>query len=129
MDEEPTIDQMVKKYKQIHKLIEDIENETKEKVKPYKEALSVLENVLAAKMHEWGVNSLPTDYGTAYKTTVQGVKITNRQEFLEYAIRENTDLLQISCNKTALKAYKEKKIPYPPGIEVSEIFKVNVRGK
>lgn len=139
MDEgEPSIDDLVLKYRQFRQKKEDIDNEAKEKMKVYADAMETIENYLAEYMHNLKLTSLPTKNGTAYGTTVTSVKILDKSKFFQYAIKNNTELLQFSCNKTALKDYEEEKNkkgdiirpakPYPPGIEVTKLKKVNVRG-
>jgi uncharacterized protein (DUF342 family) len=134
-DEVPTLDQVVLQYRKLREKAEDILNEAKEKAKIYTDAMEQIENLLSALMTEMKLNSLPTDHGTAYKTTVTNVKITDRTKFMKWAYDNHPDLLQVSCNKTALKEYepdvKQKKAakPYPPGIEVAKLQRVNIRGK
>lgn len=131
----PTIDEIVQKYRYFRSRKEELEAELKEKTAVYDAAMTQIENLLSAYMHELKLNSLPTDYGTAYKTTVTSITIKNKSEFLAYALENHPDLLQIQCNKTAIKEYEEDKKagraakPYPPGIEVTKLSRVNVRGK
>ncbi len=130
-DTTPTLDEIVLQYRKLRQKAEDIVNEAAERAKVYKDAMEQIENLLSSLMHEMGLKSLPTDHGTAYQTTVTSVKINDRETFLDYAIANHRDLLQFSCNKIALKVYEDEKKPkpYPPGIEVTKIKRVNIRGK
>lgn len=128
-EEEYSIADLVQQYVACREYIKDQEEKDKLHLKPYKDALATLENYFGATLHESKLESLPTTFGTVYKSPIMSIKITDREKFLDYAIVHDRDLLQISGNKTALKPYKEKKLPYPPGIEVTELININVRAK
>lgn len=131
----PTLDQIVLQYRKLRDKSEEILNAAKEQAKIYTDAMEQIENLLSALMTEMKLNSLPTDHGTAYKTTVSNVKIEDRAKFIKWAYENHQDLLQVSCNKTALKEYEPDKKqnrqakPYPPGITVTKLQRVNIRGK
>lgn len=137
-EDEPSIDDLVLKYRQFRKKKEDIESESKAAQQVYTDAMETIENYLAEHMHNLKLTSLPTKNGTAYGTTVTSIKITDKGKFLDFALNNHRDLLQFSCNKTAIKDYEEEKNkkgdiikparPYPPGLEVTKLKKVNVRG-
>lgn len=137
-DEEPTVDELIGKYRELRLAAEAILNEAKEKVLQYQQAMEFIENHLSALMEEWKVKSLPTENGTAYKTTVVNVKIEEKEKFVDWAYENHRELLQVTCNKTALKEYEPKVNSkgevitpgkrYPPGITVTKLHRVNVRG-
>lgn len=128
---EPTVDELILQYRTFRTKIEEIENKAAELVKPFKEGMEIIENYLSQYMHQVKLKSLPTENGTAYQTTVTSIKILNREQFIDWAYKNHKDLLQVSCNKTALKIYEDEKNPkpYPPNIEVTKIKRVNIRGK
>lgn len=137
-EEEPTIDQLIGKYRELRVAVEVIENQAKEQIAQYKQAMEYIENHLGALMTEWKVKSLPTAFGTAYRTTVTNIKIDEKETFVDWAYENHRELLQVSCNKTAIKEYEPKLNSkgeiitpgkrYPPGITVTKLNKVNVRG-
>lgn len=137
-DDEPTLDEIVLKYREFRDKIGEIEAKATEDAKPYKEAMVKIENYFADYMHNVGLQSLPTSNGTAYQTTVTSITIENKDVFFNFAVANHKELLQFSCNKTALKDYEPEKNkkgeitkpgrPYPPGIKVTKLLKVNIRG-
>lgn len=129
VEEKINLTDIVAQYKMCRAESRRIDEEAKIAAAPYKEAMVTLENYLGALLHDMGCDNFKTSEGTVYKSPVTSVKIIDKELFHAYAINNNTDLLQISANKTALKELKDKKLPYPPGIEVTELININVRAK
>jgi hypothetical protein len=104
-----------------------------EHLAPTKKRLEEIKGILLGMLNEQKTNSMSTDNGTAYISTIMTPKITDRDKYLDF-VNENWDsigneLLQVSApQKTALKTYMEEhNDALPPGVEVSYFNRVNIK--
>jgi hypothetical protein len=125
------ISKYVAKYLELRDRKAAMEAEHKERVAPLSDALEKLENFFGAQMSALNVNSLPTDYGTPYKSTLLQVKATNKPKFVAFAMEhKDWDLLDIRPSKSGIEVFLEKnRDVIIPGIELTQRINVNVRKK
>jgi hypothetical protein len=104
-----------------------------EHLAPTKNRLEEIKGILLGMLNEQKTNSMSTDNGTAYISTIMTPKITDRDKYLDF-VNENWDeigneLLQVSApQKSALKTYMEEHQDQPPpGVEVSYFNRVNIK--
>ena len=120
-----------------HTTLDDwIAAETKrfgEHLAPTKKRCDEIKGILLGMMHEQKQNSMSTDNGTAYISTITTPKVIDRDKYLDF-VNENwesigNELLQVGApQKDALKQYLEdNKNQPPPGIEVNYFNRVNIR--
>ena len=100
---------------------------------PHKKRMEEIKSTLLGMMTEQKLNSMPTDVGTAYISTITTPKVIDRDKYLDF-VNEHWDdigneLLQVGApQKDALKQYLEdNKNQPPPGIEVNYFNRVNIR--
>lgn len=104
-----------------------------EHLAPTKKRLEEIKGILLGMLNEQKTNSMSTDNGTAYISTIMTPKITDRDKYLDF-VNENWDqigneMLQVSMpQKSALKTYMEEhNDALPPGVEVSYFNRVNIK--
>ena len=104
-----------------------------EHLAPHKKRMDEIKGILLGMMHEQKQNSMSTDNGTCYISTITTPKVVDRDKYLDF-VNENWDqigneLLQVGApQKDALKQYLEdNKNQPPPGIEVNYFNRVNIR--
>jgi hypothetical protein len=118
------------------KLDDFIESENKkfaEHLKPHKKRMEEIRNLLLGVLNEQKTNSMSTDHGTAYISTIMTPKITDREKYLDFVLDNydefGNEMLQLSTpQKDALKTFIEShENKTPPGVEVSYFNRLNVR--
>lgn len=87
-----------------------------------------IEAVLLKHFNEAGVESVKTEFGTAYKSSRTAATVADRDVFFAYVREHNAyELLEARCNKTAVAQHKAANDDLPPGINWREEVTVNVR--
>jgi hypothetical protein len=119
-----------------NKLDDWIAGETKrfgEHLAPHKKRCDEIKGILLGILNEQKTNSMSTDNGTAYISTITTPKVVDRDKYLDF-VNENWDdigneLLQVGApQKDALKQWLEDhQNQPPPGIEVSYFNRLNIR--
>jgi hypothetical protein len=118
----------VAQYVKLRDLIRDKETSFKEYIKPYKEALDGLNNLLLNHLNSVGGNSVATDAGTVYRTEKKSASLSDPAAFMAYVITNDAyDLLDRKANVTAVEAYIRENGAQPPGVNFSSIYVVGVR--
>jgi len=118
------VDQFVK----LRDVIRKLDEEHKERMKPYRETLEKLNSVLLLHLNEINGESVRTDAGTVYRTAKKSASLADPAAFMEYVIRENAwDLLDRKANVTAIADFIEENSVTPPGVNFSTTFTVGVR--
>lgn len=104
-----------------------------EHLAPHKKRMDEIKATLLGMMTEQKLNSMPTDVGTAYISTITTPKVIDRDKYLDW-INENwetfgNEMLQVGApQKDSIKTYlEENKNQPPPGIEVNYFNRVNIR--
>jgi len=97
-------------------------------VAPLNEKMEKLEAKLLDVFNKTGIDSVKTEFGTAYTTTRVTASVADREIFMTH-VRENDDwaLLEVRASKTAVEQYRETNDDLPPGISMREERVVNVR--
>jgi len=99
------------------------------KVAPINEKMDKLEAQLLDVFNKTGMDSVKTEFGTAYSTTRTTASIADRGVFMEH-VKSNEDwgLLEVRVSKTAVEQYREQHDDdLPPGVNIREERVVNVR--
>lgn len=121
-------DELVDKYVKIRDKIKAIEAKHKQELEPYKNALALLDTEFIKRMNQSGQNALPTDYGTAYKTTKTLSSIADPTIFFDFVeTGKHWSLIQKRLNNAAITEFIEEYGSPPPGINVTQKIDVNVR--
>jgi hypothetical protein len=121
-------DDMIDKYLRLRDKVAKIKEEHVKQLKPYAEAMDMLEAWMLEMLNQAKLQSMKSPHGTAYKTTRSSAKVLDWTAALAF-IREKDawDLLEARVSKLAAQAIiDETKLPIP-GVEVSSELAVNVR--
>jgi len=100
---------------------------------PYKSKQDEIELKLMEILNAQGANSLKTNHGTAYCSTIVTPKIIDREKYLD-VVMENYDtfgagMLQLGApKKEAIEEYMQNNDgQLPAGVETSSFVRINVR--
>ena len=121
--------EIIKKRIEIRDYLERKAKEREAEDLPYQEAVTALEGMISLVMQQQGVESIKTEFGTAYKSQVMAVKMADRDAFLDFVINTNSQqFLTSAVAKEAVKEYMEEhNSALPPGLDVTYILKTNFR--
>jgi hypothetical protein len=129
MNAQPTdINKRVTQYVALRDKIKALDEEHKEKLKPYKEALENLNAVLLQHLITINGDSVKTEGGTVYRTAKKAASLADPDAFMRFVIsNEQWDLLDRKANVTAVADFIEENSETPPGVNFSTTFVVGVR--
>lgn len=122
-----TIDKITEKYIAYRDFCKKQEDELTAKLKPYKEAMAVLEGAASETMG--AAQSVRTEFGTAYRTETLSTRVADRGIFMAFVQHESAfDLLTSAVSKDAVKDFMEANggTP-PPGVDLTYVRKINFR--
>lgn len=107
----------------------ELKAEADAKLKPIQERMDKLEAKLLEAFQNTGVDSVRTEFGTAYQSTRTTASIADRDAFMEFVkSREEWSLLEVRVAKTAVEQYRAANDDeLPPGVNIREERVVNVR--
>lgn len=124
---------LVAEYFQLKDQLEVWNKKVAEHIKPTQVRMEELSNLLLALLNQQGAESLKTDHGTAYKSTIVTPSIVDREAYLDF-IEANwgeigNEMLQLAApQKKAVQDYIDSHNGMlPPGTKLSSFTRVNVR--
>lgn len=118
----------VKLYIQLRDKKAELKAEYEAKVADIDEQLNKLEAKLLQVFNETGMDSVRTEFGTAYVTTRNSVSVADRDAFLSF-IRETGDfsLLEVRPSRSAVPEFAAANGEPPPGVTMRTERVVNIR--
>ena len=125
------IDKRIGQYVALRDKISQLDDEHKQKMKPYREMLETLGNMLLEHLNTIGGESIRAKSGTIYKSSRTTASLADPDKFMRYVIdNDYWDLLDRKANATACMAHIEDTggTP-PPGVNLTVKQTVNVRRK
>ena len=123
----PTIEQRTEQYVKLRDAIKEKDDAHKEAMRPYREALDKLNNVLLNHLNTVGADSVKSSAGTVYKTTKRSASLEDGDAFMRHVItKEAWELLDRKANVSAVEAYYEENGVLPPGVKMSSTQVVGV---
>lgn len=107
----------------------EIKAQMDEQIKPLQEKMDKLEAKLLEAFQATGVDSVKTEFGTAYTSVRTTASIADRDAFMEFVkAHEEWSLLEVRAAKTAIEQYRAANDDeLPPGVNIREERVVNVR--
>jgi len=97
-------------------------------VAPLDEKMEQLEAKLLDVFNKTGMDSVKTEFGTAYTTTRVTASVADREIFMNFVKdKEEWSLLEVRAAKTAVEQFRSIHDDIPPGISMREERVVNVR--
>lgn len=107
----------------------EIKAQMEEQLKPLQEKMDKLEAKLLEAFQATGVDSVKTEFGTAYTTLRTTASVADRDAFMEFVKAHNEwSLLEVRAAKTAIEQFRAANDDeLPPGVNIREERVVNVR--
>ena len=97
-------------------------------IAPLNDNMEKLEAKLLDVFNKTGMDSVKTEFGTAYATTRSTASIADREVFMDYVkANEEWSLLEARVSKTAVEQFRSIHDDLPPGVNVRTERVVNVR--
>jgi hypothetical protein len=98
-------------------------------VAPVQDKMDKLEAKLLEVFNQTGMDSVKTEFGTAYSTVRTTASIADRDVFMDFVkSREEWALLEVRVSKTAVEQFRSANDDeLPPGVNIREERVVNVR--
>jgi hypothetical protein len=116
-------------YIQLRDQKAQLKTEFDAKVAPVQQKMDKLEAKLLEVFNATGMDSVKTEFGTAYTATRTQATVADREAFMEFVkTREEWGLLEVRASKSAVEQYRAANDnDLPPGISLREERVVNVR--
>lgn len=115
-------------YVQLRDKIKKLEEEHKQSIKPYKEALEKLEGIMMQALDDTKSTSIKTNAGTFFKSIVGAASVADKTEFQRFVIGgSHWELLDWKANKTAVQGLVDETGSPPPGVNYTTRVNINVR--
>lgn len=114
------LSEIVQKYIEVRDEKLRLKAEYDAKIAKRDEVLQKIEAKLLEVFEQTGMDSIKTEFGTAYASQRTSASIADKEIFLNF-VREKEEwpLLQFSCNKPALEDYRSANDgEIPPGINL-----------
>jgi hypothetical protein len=98
-------------------------------VAPVQEKMDKLEAKLLEVFNQTGMDSVKTEFGTAYATVRSTASIADREAFMDYVkANEEWSLLEVRAAKSAIEQFRSANDnELPPGVNLREERVVNIR--
>jgi len=122
------IDGLIDRYIQLRDRIAQEKAAHDASVAKYKSGMERVEVAIMAEINAQGVESVRTEFGTAFKSVATSVTAADGEMFLQFC-RDNDrfDLLEKRPSKIAVEEYKAANDDLPPGINYRQTVTLNVR--
>lgn len=123
------IGNVLAKYLQLRDQREAIAERHKRELEGLDSQMGVIENWFLLQLNELGAENVKTEHGTVYKSTTNTAKVADWDALLEFILASGEHALFIrGVNKTAAVEYRdEHNGTPPPGVELGQVIRANVR--
>ena len=122
------VDKRVGQYVSLRDRIKELDDAHKESMKPYREALEQLGNMLLGHLNAVKAESIKSASGTFFKSTKKTASLDDPEAFMRFVIANNLfDMLDRKANVVAVDDYIQTHNALPPGVKFSARVEVNVR--
>ncbi len=122
------VDKRVGQYVALRTKIKELDDKHKEDMKPFKDMLEQLGNMLLGHLNTVNAESIRTGAGTFFKTTKKTASLEDPEAFMRFVIANNAfDMIDRKANVTAVDDYIKEHNALPPGVKFTERVEVNVR--
>lgn len=131
MKRKPTIKDVVKRYHELKAQKDALAAKHKEELAPVNEQINKMEVLGATLLAEGGADSIKTDAGTIYMSTITKYSVEDMAEYCDYlATMDAEDIMGCiskSISSEAANAYVDENNTLPPGVKVASFRKTNFR--
>lgn len=119
---------LVAKYIELRDKKAQYKAEYENKVAKLEDALDKIEAALLKTFETSGMDSVKTEFGTAYTSTRTTASVADPDAFMTYVIaNEAWHLLEKRASKTGVEQYKAEHEDVPPGVNWRAERTVNIR--
>lgn len=124
----PTAAQLIKKYLEIRDTVTALTKDYDKQVSSHKDNMQLIEGVLAEEINRLEGQSIKTEFGTAYRSTVTSFRVADRSAWLNWVFEnDERDMLTTHVAKDAVKEYIDETKAVPPGLDIATLHKINIR--
>ena len=122
------VSELVSKYIELRDKKAQIKAEYDGKVAKVDEVLNKIESKFLEVFEQTGMDSVRTEFGTAYASLRTSVSIADKEAFMEFVKNNNEwPLLEVRPSKSAVEQYKSVTEELPPGVNWRAERVVNIR--
>ena len=126
--EKPSALWLIEKYLECRRSLKALTDRYEEEAKPYKEGMETVESLLGDEINRLEGQAIKTAAGTAYRSTVTSFRVADREMWLDWVFtNDQRDMLTSHVAKDAVKEFTEMHETPPPGLNMTLIYKINVR--
>jgi len=122
------LSELVAKYIELRDKKYELKHQYDFKAAQLDETLGKIEAKLLQVFDSAGMDSVKTEFGTAYASTRSTASVADKETFMNF-IKENEEwsLMEVRAAKLAIEQYKTANGDLPPGINYREERVVNIR--
>ena len=119
---------LVAKYIEMRDKKYELKHQYEFKAAQLDEILGKIESKLLQVFDSAGMDSVKTEFGTAYASTRSMASVADKETFMNF-IKENEEwsLMEVRAAKLAIEQYKDANGDLPPGVNYREERVVNIR--
>lgn len=119
---------LVAKYIELRDKKYELKHQYDFKAAQLDEVLGKIESKLLQVFDSAGMDSVKTEFGTAYASTRSTASVADKEAFMNF-IKENEEwsLMEVRAAKLAIEQYKTANGDLPPGVNYREERVVNIR--
>lgn len=122
------ISELVEKYVALRDKKAEYKGEYEAKVAKVDQILNKIECKLLEVFEQTGMDSVKTEFGTAYKSVRSSASVADRDTFMEYVkANDEWQLVEVRAAKLAVEQFKDVNNDLPPGVNWREERVVNFR--
>lgn len=121
-------DELVQKYIELRDKKAEMDAAHKAKVAKITDVMDKIEQKMLEVFNNTGMDSIKTEFGTAYRAELTTASVADREVFMRYVQEHNAwPLLEVRCSKSAVEEYQAANDELPPGINWKVAYKANFR--
>ncbi len=122
------ISELVQKYVEVRDKKAQMDAEHKAKIAKVEEVLDKIEAALLKTFETTGMDSVRTEFGTAYTSSRSMASIADPDAFMTFCKENNAwHMLQKRVAQSAVEQYKDEHEVLPPGIDWRVEKTINIR--
>jgi hypothetical protein len=122
------LSELVQRYIELRDKKSEIKKEYEARVAKLDVVLEKIEASLLQTFDSAGMDSIKTEFGTAYTSTRSTASVADKDAFFQHVkANENWHLMEVRCSKTGVEQYKAEHDEVPPGISWRAERVVNIR--
>lgn len=123
-------DKVILNYIKVRDKKGEIAKRHAEELKPYNEALAVMETKLLMVLNSSNVEAIKSEHGTAFKTVRSSVKIDDWSTALPFVLENGLEhMLEKRLSKSAVAEFVEAQGANLPGTHINNELTVQIRRK